>query len=319
MISFLNSILNCGRRQVENFRLEDTEEVEVQQPQVGGAIAPNWLALPAEVTLPIFNYCSDHLVAMSSVCRNWQYITSCIFLKNAGLPFQIFNMSVWRKYIGTDETRAKAHLPPLGLDLSDHCFPITKKKIADLRKLSVKVSDEKGVTLLTIPKGLTLRKLMQIAETPLKGNPTKFYQGHCSWQNKILEKIGDKVVEETVTVAIANSIIDGTCRAPLQRQEEVVKDSGCQLPGTLPTATLAILTFIINNVRLFDNLYVRCAENSDWEHIVHTPEVPEGIRKWGGQQYVVNYSQKNGLTLNALPLEEIDLRNSGAGAMINLG
>lgn len=317
-MSFLfNAIHGFCRRQVQNFQFEDSEdaeEVEAHQPQVVKADAPNWLELPPEVAMRVFNYCSDHLVAMSYVCRNWQYITSAIFLKDSYLPLVIFDASVWRQYIGTDEARAKAELPLLGLDLTDHFVPLTKKKIADLRNLWLKVRGACGVTLLTIPRGLTLRKLVQIALTPLKGKPTHFY---CSWQNKILEKIVDKVVGETVTVAIANSIIDGTSRASLLEQEEVVEYLSCELPGTLPTATLAILTFIINNKRLFDGLYVRCAENSDWLHIVHTPTVPEGIR--GGRfPYVVKYSEEDGLDLNCLALQELDLDNSGAGAMYRL-
>ncbi len=176
--------------------------------------------------------------SMTSIGTKAVAAISAIDLKKQFPKLEIFDGSVWETH---------ANLTTLGLHISDEP-PLNVSLIPFLKTLfaSWKIEDDAGITILTLPAGLTLRKLAKVAVSPKCGNPTKLED---IWENA-LKALGDVPVERTYRVAITNNVLKGSRKLSVNNQSSL-QESGGTLPGVLPVAALSILTFISSKISFF--------------------------------------------------------------------
>lgn len=91
-----------------------------------------------------------------------------------------------------------------------------------LKKIAPHVEGEAGVTLLTMIKGDTLNKLIEIAAQ-------EGIRVVIPW-NAISEELGDVPIEQTYTILITNNVFMDTRNKTHKSQEVIVKGHGCVMP-----------------------------------------------------------------------------------------
>ncbi|NGX42003.1 MAG: hypothetical protein K940chlam7_00277 [Chlamydiae bacterium] len=174
------------------------------------------------------------LVQSSRVC--WRFhkvaieVATQLDLRKFSPFLRIIDEAVWEEY---------ADLPALGLSFEDAEPYDQLTTIQVLAKLftSKKIDEKSGVTILTIPKGLNFRKLELFTDSPKKGNAIPFYT-----DSSVLPV--DTPVEKTYRIAITNSVLTGSQDLSIEDQITLVKTIGWKIPGILPVATLAYMTYI---------------------------------------------------------------------------
>lgn len=138
--------------------------------------------------------------------------------------------------------------------------PLLKQDISIIKELmaTLKIKEDAGITLLTMPKGLTLNRVKN-------GRSLSLFR---FIRSDILEKFGDIPVKKTCRVAITNSILEGSLNLSVDAQKELVGRVGCEMPELLSVAALAILTYrsSLPPIRLYNDypwIYTRCSEEFD--------------------------------------------------------
>ncbi len=254
--------------------------------------------LPQETLLHIFGFLpAKDLGRASCVCSDWQVLASDanlwsslnegplrVILKKVfpSVKINVIDGPVWDAYAG---------LKAWGLSVDD-AKPIHHRTlIPELKKRlpSLQVDGDAGVTVLTLPTGLTLHILESLARSPKKGNATCF---RAIW-NSVSDKYGNNAVSKTHHLVITNSILKTSSELSLSVQQRLVSQLGGEMPGVLPIAALAILTFISSTesppTRLYSldqcenygrfyerRTYTRCAEKINDRHVAAGGYFPEG-------------------------------------------
>jgi hypothetical protein len=196
--------------------------------------------IPMVIGLEIFSflYVQDW-GQLAHVCKNWHHITTQdllwnrLDLKNCFSSLAIINGSNWKA---------------LGLNVTDE--PAQKKIIVKtLRRLfahpGIKQTDS---TLLTIPKGLSLNKLLRCANAAKQGSPIRI-RYCCVDLGKQLKAIR---AEKTHRVFITNEIV---------RSTDVYKQGlGCKGGRVLAGAALLALTYVNSSRPLFYDTHMSCSD-----------------------------------------------------------
>ncbi len=233
----------------------------------------HWLS--RELILHIFSFLSPKdLGRTACVYREWEILANDKSLWNLKKLFpslQVIDETVWETHVD---------LAALGLSIED-APPIQKRDISILKTLIfLGVEDNAGITVLTMPKGLTLNKLVKLARSPKQGNRTNF--NYIS--PRVLEELGDVFVEKTYRVAITNSVLQRSRNLFVRAQEKLVNSLYCelQMPEVLPVATLAILTYVSSQALpptcLYGaGTYSRCSDQVDNCNIVVGGFALEGL------------------------------------------
>jgi hypothetical protein len=143
-----------------------------------------------------------------------------------------------------------------------------KADILFLRQLFPRVEGNAGVTMLTLPKGLNLIKLIEGAKSPKTGNPVDV----SCYLEPILKDLGGKTLNETVRIFITNNILEGSREKISIEEDAMVSAAGGERTQTLATVALLILTFMKTGERL-------CPEKPSTENdtYMHTSDV---VRKY---------------------------------------
>ncbi len=183
-------------------------------------------------------------------------------LKKLFPKLQVLDEAVWETHVDLDA---------FGMSVKD-APPLDASTISTLKNLfdSSWIDSDAGITLLTLPRGLTLNKLVKLASSPKQGNAAKFVH-ICT---DALRGLGDASVDETYRVVITNNVLKESRGLTVDRQLKLLTHIGCEMPETLPAATLAILTYVSSRAasptRLYSEApltYTRCAEKSDRYHL----------------------------------------------------
>lgn len=117
------------------------------------------------------------------------------------------------------------------------------------------VEKNRGLTVITIPGGLSLEILKKIGAK----------HGMNLALTGLTEEEISRKSERAYTVILTNSIIVGTRNMSKEEQKEEVARFGGQLQNELETAALIVMTFILSGDRLFDTrpcTYTRLAEEN---------------------------------------------------------
>ena len=193
--------------------------------------------LPDELALRIFGFLSpEELGRASCSCREWRRLASdqslwdAFNLKELYPGFNVIDEKVWEKHI---------ELNALDIDATGAPSLDNRTLIPVVSRLSKQVEGGAGVTLLTIPKGLTFDKLLELPGAPARGLVSKEFS----------EKFGDIPVDKTYVVAITNAILANS-RNIYSEQEKLVNSLGCEMPRVLPVVALAVLTYVSSEKRI---------------------------------------------------------------------
>ena len=219
-------------------------------------------SLPEELFLRIFGFLSpEALGGASRVCREWRRLASdqtlwdTFNLKTFYPGFNVIDEKIWEKHVD---------LKTLGIDATGAPSLDTRTLIPVIHDLSRQVESGAGVTLLTIPKGLTFNKLLKLAKTPKEGNTVRISK---DWPD-ISQRLGGIPVDKTYIVAITNSVLANSRNLSVKDQQQLVSNLGYEMPRVLPAAALAILTYMSSPqeqppIRLYNDepwTYTRCLE-----------------------------------------------------------
>ncbi len=165
----------------------------------------------------------------------------------------VFDENDWKHYFD---------LSRFGLSFDNAPFLDLERTASQLRSLQEKLSIEgdAGVTLLTLPRGLTFNKLDELGKSPRSGEGMKF---RYIWDG-FTDAHGNDALSSTKRIVITNNVLNNTRKKSLDDQKALVGDLGCRLPRTLEVAALCTTTFIATGKRLYNdspNTYTRCEEN----------------------------------------------------------
>ena len=171
--------------------------------------------LPDDLVSHALSFLSpEDLARASGVCREWNKLSAELW-KDFDLKkiCKVIDQAVWEKHVD---------LATLGLDASG--APAIDKRIAIpfIKRLSSQVEGNAGVTLLTMPKGLTLNKLIALAAAPKQGPATQF---RYIWP-RIVEELGNVAVDKTYTVAITNSVLKDSRNKSIDVQRALAQGNG---------------------------------------------------------------------------------------------
>lgn len=200
-------------------------------------------SLPQELLLQIFRYLSFRdLAQISGVCRNWEVLA--------------LEDSLWKKqYKILDEATYKTFgdLAYLELDFTD--APAITLSPTVKRKFALAMDQGLSITVLTRPKGLTLKKVLGLAK--------KF-----NISTRVLEEFGDQILLKTDVVAVTNTVLPSTLGLPFEAQQKQVHTRGCEVPDLLSIITFYVLTYLLpqkpaSTVNPFAGTFTRCSQTID--------------------------------------------------------
>jgi hypothetical protein len=227
----------------------------------------NFSYLPTEIVLNIFKFLScEDLGRAQRVCTDWRLLAGdetlweAFDLKELFPSLKIIDKKDWETYVD---------LKSLGLEINDEPQIGTRTFIQDMKKIyfRTEVQENDGLTLLTLPKGLTFDKLVTLASSPKKGNATSFaYIGSF-----IADALGSNACNETCRIVITNNILKNSCNLSIIDQRKLVNSAGCELPKMLEVATLLILTYIKSGEYFYQgarSVFTRCSDVVEGSHLV---------------------------------------------------
>lgn len=178
------------------------------------------------------------LCRASRVCKEWHRLIQMPFLwkgidMSKHFSLMRFDEQFWKSNIDC----VKLKLDPSGVP----AFAQTKTSVLALLKLSHQVEGDKGITDLTLPKGLSIKTLMKIAKLYLPDIPvfytiTEAFSRENGVPADFLKEHGDKELKATTRIFITNGILFGSrYNFSISRYEK---------PSVLHVATLILLVRI---------------------------------------------------------------------------
>jgi hypothetical protein len=212
--------------------------------------------LPEEIILRVFGFLNEiELTKCGEVSRKWRRLASDPSLWNA---FDLRKISPLLKVFDESDWAHHVDLSSFGLDVTD-APPLDKRRVIPVLRrclYSFPIEENKGVTLLTIPKGLTFNKLVKLAESPKMGNITNF--GYIS--HRVLKEIGNIPVDKTYRIVITNNVLKESQYSSVSKQKALLKKIGCEMPKTIEATALLVVTFMSSGEPLYDFYDTRCSK-----------------------------------------------------------
>jgi len=195
---------------------------------------------PNELLLHIFEYLSfEDLSLVSCVCKKWNQLTSDSFLWESVERFfpqhhlHIFDEKSWRACDSLSQLRV------------DPTMQSNNRAIVrSLKKLftSIEIDNKKGVTLLTMPKGLSIRMLTEKYPYMFRVDPDL---------NFIKKTLWDTPISTTYRIAIINKLFQESRGLSYKEQDKFVRKIGCEIPQLLEIMTWTVINYI-NGTHFFE-------------------------------------------------------------------
>lgn len=216
---------------------------------------------PKEIVLLIFSHLPLwEQIKISRVCKNWRNVVfTSLEAKYPGklfpeekFPVRVIDIALWIKCFG------EKNLTKLGVNITEF-LPNKRAAIARLVYLysHAAVENNAGASILTTPKGITIKKIIDLMKERGKDGANLAVVEEC------LEDFINISLEKTCVNVLTNNVLKGSRGQPLEQQEELVAKLGCELPEANKVISLAMVTFIIFNDRLFGSTpmtMTRCKE-----------------------------------------------------------
>ena len=231
---------------------------------------------PEEIILNIFGYLTAiELAKCGEISRRWRRLASDATLWNA---FDLRTISSSLKVFDELDWVTHVDLSSFGLDVTD-APPLDKRQAIPFLKRclsSLPIEGNVGITVLTIPKGLTFNTLVKLAGSPKVGNTPKF---RYIW-DRISSEIGDIPVDKTYRIVITNNVFKKSRNLSVSDQKALVRKIDCEMPRVLEATVLLVVTFMSSGERLYsDNpwTYTRCSEQLAGYQLVVGGFSPDGV------------------------------------------
>lgn len=173
------------------------------------------------------------LFTVRRVCRLWYQIASINFSLPRLFPgAQVVDRKVWEKHIDLEQ---------YGLEFEEGSEPrITCREYIEIEHWASQVEQRQRVSILVLPKGLSLNKMLQFAKAPKEGRVFEFV-----YTNPDVNKLyGDKELEETIIVVVTNGVFQGSRAQSPSKQRRLVEELKCEMPQLLPFQAHIILRAI---------------------------------------------------------------------------
>lgn len=199
--------------------------------------------LPQEVGLKVLsNLNAKELAVSTEVGKRWNQLT-----KEEALKDELNVKTLFKRVSFIDEAtwQTKVDLAKYGLSFEGYCVDQCKM-IRELQKCLTwpieKIDGIKpGVTVITLPKGLSVNKLQKLV-------PPKVF----GWVHPEFVKIyGDIEVSDAYTIIITDNVMEETRAKDTKTQLTVIEKHGGARPKAIEAITLLVLTFLISGKRLY--------------------------------------------------------------------
>ena len=219
-----------------------------------------------EVMLNVLSYLAPKdLAGCAKTCKEWRKLAYDESLWNSiekRLPvffpsLSVINGTIWKNYVDLDA---------FGLDVEGEGDQTLSKRasliliLRAVKELTPLIEENAGVTLLTIPRGLTFTKLVALAESPKQGN-----SGRIVFWDRFQQEFGEIPVDETYRIVISNSLLWSSSSPNDHLAQGLVTGHEGNIPRVLEVSTLSILTNMVFSTRLFGNsrTFTICRETID--------------------------------------------------------
>ncbi|MBS0629867.1 MAG: F-box protein [Verrucomicrobia bacterium] len=223
-----------------------------------GTVSISGVWVPKNVVWLILRHLSpEELPRLCAVCRVFNQVASSDSLWRSYNLKEVFTNT---RFIGREEWERYVYLDPLTLVERGRPY-VTKQDFKEIKQMEKQVEGKQGITIMTFFKGRTLKHAQDSADH-CKGNETAFVFFPHFYQ----EKIWDVECPKTITVAIANGIIDGTRgRSPRDARGQIGRDLNCRFLTLREAVDFALMVYRMSPsdamVRLFgpedNNIFCR--------------------------------------------------------------
>jgi hypothetical protein len=177
------------------------------------------------------------------------------------------------------------------------------KNIAEELRRSAfpKKNIRKTHVLVRMPKGLTIKKLGELAKKYFPSN----IDGYGYIWPSIIDELGDKPVNESVWLLMTKDVLEGSRRKSYSQQKNIVAELAettgvpYQVPTTLEAATCILAEYSRSENRLFSDspwTYTRGQENVQGFQVVVGGFAPAGLFVY----YVSDYTGNDCIGVAAL-------------------
>lgn len=239
--------------------------------------------LPPEILLRVFGYLDfKSLTTAARVCKEWLIWANDAMEQKAPSFFSsIFDGKVWNMYLPLEQFK---------LSVAEEKRPCNRELFQAAKKLisSREINRNAGITLLTIPQNLSLRKLEKIIANLKMGNQPSF----AYIRDAIKKYYWDRTTDKTYVVAITNDIFRDSANLTFDKQKALIKEMAIDLPELLPMCVLAFLTYI---TMMENGLPKRLLEQAS----TRTAELEGGLIPFVG-----HFTSLTGLVVNHLGKKE---------------
>lgn len=216
---------------------------------------------PEEISLKVFYYLDVKTLGRCSfVSQDWRRIVlqdSLWNLRDHFPSLKVFDEKSWKQFIDLEHFRMEVDdIPPLN---QRAVIPF----LLQMEKLSIE--NNKGITFLTMPKGLTLGKLNEIAHLGTQEGVIRYIFP------QVLSHFKDLAVENTFRLFITNNILEGSRDKYFHTQSGLVEQHGCEISGFLELATLLVISSQCYEERLYSTLpwtHARCQETIEGSRLI---------------------------------------------------
>jgi len=186
-------------------------------------------SLPIEMILQIFAFFQPKdLCQTALVCRHWEKLS--------------LDDSIWKKFdlkmkfpfleiIDQKAFEEEMDLKNLCVSFSNACLPLARVVMKVIAKMSKLELEEPGITLLTLPEGLSLQMVKDIAA---KHNFTFSYPDPKAIQT----------VAKTCRLLITNHSIKGCTGFSLEQHQEVLKEKCFEMPDAMSMFVIGLFNAI---------------------------------------------------------------------------
>ncbi len=201
--------------------------------------------IPIEIVPQIFSFLKfQDLGRILCVSKQW-----CV---SASSPIACSKIRSWIDVIDQFSWQTHVDLKTYGLFVVDEpSFDINRDLPLLKKGLSLKIEDKKGITWLTIPKGLSINKLVRIGEALSGKYLQKIFRPYLIKECKEIEE--NTEVDKTYRIVITNTILESSrsLKSIEAIREFMARHPGCRQQALLETIALCVMTFIATGKRLY--------------------------------------------------------------------
>lgn len=222
--------------------------------------------VPDELACQIFTSFTPQDLAgrISQVCQRWHRIAFDEKLWDKfdvrqifpSQKIEIFDVGFWKQF----------DLKAIGLDVDD-IAPMDNRAVipqlagifAKMKMHQLETEDGRGISILTLPKGLTIDRLMVVAALAKKKIDFHF-------EEETLKMLRESPVEKTCRIVITNGILSRSKKCSLYMQSDLLTLLSAGKPDGIEACTLAVATRIARKRRLFNDdppTFTRCTESEE--------------------------------------------------------